>query len=151
MAPRHSGFLAEYPLIRVDNFTANFPPLPPCLPTSALDDLPQGAKHHVAPHIHLLSHVHSDHLAGLGSLSRHSAPIYCSEVTRRLLLGLERIQDRTRHDAGHGPRIRPYRGLHRSEAEQRARSHAHHMRRQASLDLLVSCALLYSPTLSFHC
>lgn len=113
----HSGFLEEYPLIRVDNFTATLPRLPPELPPSARHDLPRGATNFSSPHISFLSHPHTDHLAGLSSLTRQSAPIYCSNVTKQLLLALERKADRERFDAGEGSRKRPYQSLRKSQKE----------------------------------
>ncbi|UZJ54575.1 hypothetical protein CBS101457_003895 [Exobasidium rhododendri] len=117
MAPMHSGFLEEYPLIRVDNFTSKLPLLPPSLPTTSLDDLPSEATHFSQPHLSLLSHPHTDHLAGLSSLSRQSAPIFCSDVTKRLLLAMERKVDRQRFDAGLAMKKCPYRMLRKSQKE----------------------------------
>ncbi|PWN36151.1 uncharacterized protein FA14DRAFT_190064 [Meira miltonrushii] len=118
MAPEHSGFIEEYPLIRVDKFTGTLSKLPEWLSTSAREDLPSFASHYSPPHIQLLSHPHTDHLVGLSSLSQHSAPIYCSETTKRLLLALERKEDRIRFDEGKiTTRKRPYRHLRRTEKE----------------------------------
>jgi hypothetical protein len=119
MAPMHSGFLEEYPLIRVDNFTASLPPLPNGISDSARDDLPPGATHFIPPHITFLSHCHTDHLSGLSSLSKSSAPIYCSEVTKGLLLALERKLDRQRYDVGQSTKKCPYRSLRKSQREAR--------------------------------
>lgn len=115
----HSGFLEEYTLIRVDNFTATLPFLPVGLPLCARDDLPVGSTHFSPPHIHLLCHTHTDHLAGLGSLSKSSAAIYCSQVTKALLLTLERKLDRQRFDAGQGIKKCPYRSLRKSQRQSR--------------------------------
>ncbi|KAL2755481.1 hypothetical protein ACRALDRAFT_2058915 [Sodiomyces alcalophilus JCM 7366] len=62
------GIIAEFPDIRVDFFrrSAHRPPPLACF----------------------LSHVHSDHLAGLESL--RSPFVYCSSATRQILLRLER-------------------------------------------------------------
>lgn len=138
MAPMHSGFIEEYPLIRVDNFTASLPCLPLGLPHCARDDLPFGATHFSPPHIHLLSHPHTDHLAGLDSLSKSSAPIYCSEVTKALLLTLERKLDRQRFDAGQGMKKCPYRSLCKSQRESRILERQAGTSSAGSWDLLVS-------------
>jgi hypothetical protein len=138
MAPMHSGFLDEYPLIRVDNFTCKLPLLPPTLPDSSFDDLPLGATHFSPPHISLLSHPHTDHLAGLASLSRQSAPIYCSTITKDLLLALERRTDRQRHDAGLAPKKCPYRMLKKSQRECQVLEREVGSSGAGSWDLLVS-------------
>lgn len=118
MAPEHSGFIEEYPLIRVDKFTGTLSRLPEWLSDSAREDLPPFSSHYSSPHIQLLSHPHTDHLVGLSSLSQNSAPIYCSEITKRLLLALERKEDRIRFDEGKiTSRKRPYRHLRRTEKE----------------------------------
>lgn len=139
MAPMHSGFLEEYPLIRVDNFTSSLPLLPTKLPHASRDDLPKGATHFSSPHVSLLSHPHTDHLAGLASQSRQSAPIYCSEVTKGLLLALERKADRERFDAGlTSAKKRPYRKLRVSEKERQVLSRESGTSSTGCLDLLVS-------------
>ncbi|KAJ9646407.1 hypothetical protein H2199_002456 [Coniosporium tulheliwenetii] len=66
------GIVAEFPQIRIDYFRT--------LPA------------HQPPLACFLSHIHSDHLAGLESLK---APfIYCSPATRQILLRLERYPHR---------------------------------------------------------
>lgn len=118
MAPEHSGFIEEYPLIRVDKFTGTLFKLPNWINDSAKEDLPSQSTHFSPPHIQLLSHPHTDHLVGLSSLSQHCAPIYCSELTKRLLLALERKEDRIRFDEGKCSfRKRPYRHLQRTGKE----------------------------------
>ncbi|ROT36425.1 artemis protein [Sodiomyces alkalinus F11] len=62
------GIVAEFPDIRVDFF--------------------RPSPHRQAPLACFLSHVHSDHLAGLESL--RSPFVYCSAATRQILLRLER-------------------------------------------------------------
>lgn len=138
MAPEHSGFLAEYPLIRVDNFTASLPPLPAWLTEEARQDLQPGATHFAYPHVSLLSHPHTDHLVGLSSVSQLSAPIYCSEVTKELLLALERKEDRMRYDEGRATRRRPYKHLRRTQQECRILKHQTGTQAACAWDLLVA-------------
>lgn len=64
------GIVAEFPHIRIDNFLLHGQPPLACF----------------------LSHVHSDHLRGLESFK--SPFIYCSAVTRELLLRLEKYPHR---------------------------------------------------------
>ena len=64
------GIVREFPQIRIDNFTLHGPPPLACF----------------------LSHVHSDHLRGLESFK--SPFIYCSAITRELLLRLEKYPHR---------------------------------------------------------
>ncbi|KAL1988028.1 hypothetical protein VTN96DRAFT_1552 [Rasamsonia emersonii] len=67
-----NGIVEEFPFIRIDYFRK-------------IPDRP-------APLVCFLSHVHSDHLQGLESL--RSPFIYCSAVTRELLLQIERYPHR---------------------------------------------------------
>ena len=71
-----SGYLPEFPRLRIDNFQR--PLHPP-------DDNPP-------PLATLLSHVHTDHLRGLETFK--SPFIYCSPATRDLLLRLEKYANR---------------------------------------------------------
>ncbi|POR36254.1 Protein artemis [Tolypocladium paradoxum] len=73
-----NGLVAEFPDIRIDFFRkhANAPPPLACF----------------------LSHVHSDHLAGLDSL--RSPFVYCSAATREILLRLERYPCRINYAQG---------------------------------------------------
>ncbi|KAK3316218.1 beta-lactamase-like protein [Apodospora peruviana] len=73
-----NGLVAEFPDIRVD-FFRNHPELRPPLAC-------------------FLSHVHSDHLAGLESL--RSPFVYCSAATREILLRLERFPCRINYAKG---------------------------------------------------
>lgn len=65
-----NGIVAEFPQIRIDNFLLHGQPPLACF----------------------LSHVHSDHLRGLESYK--SPFIYCSAVTREILLRLEKYPHR---------------------------------------------------------
>lgn len=67
----YTGFIKEYPFIRVDEFTT----------------LPVPAK------LHLLTHAHSDHLVGLNAKS-FDGQIICSEDTKDVLLRLEQYKER---------------------------------------------------------
>ncbi|PWN41917.1 hypothetical protein IE81DRAFT_367119 [Ceraceosorus guamensis] len=111
MAPSASGYLAEYPLIRVDRFTDNRVPIPAHLSAEALADLPAGSSHFPSPALYLLSHIHTDHLCGLEQHRHNSAPIYCSPTTKKLLLRFERTATRVEKDAGRGDIVRPYSDL----------------------------------------
>ncbi|KAJ4138063.1 hypothetical protein NW768_001879 [Fusarium equiseti] len=73
-----NGIVSEFPDIRIDFFrrNANAPPPLACF----------------------LSHVHSDHLAGLESLK--SPFVYCSAATREILLQLERYPCRINYAKG---------------------------------------------------
>ncbi|KAK1463096.1 artemis protein [Colletotrichum melonis] len=73
-----NGLVAEFPDIRVDFFRKHPDRRPPlaCF----------------------LSHIHSDHLAGLDSL--RSPFVYCSAATREMLLRLERYPCRINHAKG---------------------------------------------------
>ncbi|KAK3381510.1 beta-lactamase-like protein [Podospora didyma] len=73
-----NGLMAEFPDIRVDFFRRHL-------------DLPP-------PLACFLSHVHSDHLAGLESL--RSPFVYCSAATREILLHLERLPCRINYAKG---------------------------------------------------
>lgn len=137
MAPLHSGFLLEYPLVRVDNFTSVLPELPRTISDTARKDLPEGATHFSSPHISLLSHCHTDHLNGLASISKPGTLIFCSRVTKELILSLERKQDRERYDNGQAIRIRPYSHLRRSWRKKRL-NHPAVQQQSSQWDFLVS-------------
>ncbi|KAG6374360.1 hypothetical protein JVT61DRAFT_4394 [Boletus reticuloceps] len=78
--PYHS-FALPYP-IRVDNFT------------DTLDDLPPPYNR---PRLHLLTHTHSDHIAGLASKS-FAYRVICSPDTKEMLLRREVYDERSLHD-----------------------------------------------------
>ncbi|KAJ4996715.1 hypothetical protein K4K48_007957 [Colletotrichum sp. SAR 10_66] len=73
-----NGLVAEFPDIRIDFFRKH-------------------AGHH-PPLACFLSHIHSDHLAGLESL--RSPFVYCSAATREMLLRLERYPCRINYAKG---------------------------------------------------
>ncbi|KAL3293002.1 artemis protein [Colletotrichum asianum] len=73
-----NGLVAEFPDIRIDFFRKH-------------------AGHH-PPLACFLSHIHSDHLAGLESL--RSPFVYCSAATRQMLLRLERYPCRINYAKG---------------------------------------------------
>ncbi|PHH78974.1 hypothetical protein CDD80_5915 [Ophiocordyceps camponoti-rufipedis] len=73
-----NGIVAEFPDIRIDYFRRH-PTSPPPLAC-------------------FLSHIHSDHLAGLESL--RSPFVYCSAATREMLLRLERYPCRINYAKG---------------------------------------------------
>lgn len=86
------GIVHEFPHIRIDffRFSATDPPPLACF----------------------LSHVHSDHLQGLETL--RSPFVYCSTVTRRLLLRVEKYPHRINYAKGIlESRKQDYRHLHR--------------------------------------
>ena len=72
------GIVHEFPDIRIDFFRQSSGLRP--------------------PRACFLSHVHSDHLAGLDTLK--SPFVYCSAATREILLRLEKYQCRINHAAG---------------------------------------------------
>ena len=78
--PYHS-FALPYP-IRVDNFT------------DTLDDLPPPYNR---PRLHLLTHTHSDHIAGLASKS-FAYRVICSPDAKEMLLRHEVYAERSLHD-----------------------------------------------------
>ncbi|KAI0448362.1 artemis protein [Xylaria acuta] len=85
------GIVSEFPGIRVDFFRrlAGFPPPSACF----------------------LSHVHSDHLAGLDTFN--GTFIYCSAATKEILLRLEKTSVRLNYAQGilEDPRLQTYRHL----------------------------------------
>ncbi|KAI3324205.1 hypothetical protein HD806DRAFT_494433 [Xylariaceae sp. AK1471] len=85
------GFVSEFPDIRVD-FFRRLPGFPPTLGC-------------------FLSHVHSDHLAGLETFD--GSFIYCSAATREILLRLEKSAVRLNYAQGilENPRLQTYRHL----------------------------------------
>ncbi|KAG0651652.1 DNA cross-link repair 1C [Hyphodiscus hymeniophilus] len=74
------GVVQEFPDIRIDFFRL----IPGMRP----------------PRKCFLSHVHSDHLAGLETPSFHSCFIYCSAATREILLRLEKYPQRLNFQKG---------------------------------------------------
>lgn len=78
--PYHS-FALPYP-IRVDNFT------------DTLNDLPPPYNR---PRLHLLTHTHSDHIAGLASKS-FAYRVICSPDAKEMLLHHEVYAERSLHD-----------------------------------------------------
>lgn len=78
--PYHS-FALPYP-IRVDNFT------------DTIDDLPAPYNR---PRLHLLTHTHSDHIAGLASKS-FAYRVICSPDAKEMLLRHELYTERSLHD-----------------------------------------------------
>ncbi|KIJ59654.1 hypothetical protein HYDPIDRAFT_140447 [Hydnomerulius pinastri MD-312] len=78
--PYHS-FALPYP-IRVDNFT------------STIDDLPAPYNR---PALHLLTHTHTDHIAGLASKS-FAYRVVCSPDAKEMLLRHEVYAERSLHD-----------------------------------------------------
>lgn len=78
--PYHS-FALPYP-VRVDNFT------------DTLDDLPPPYNR---PPLHLLTHTHSDHIAGLASKS-FAYRVICSPDAKEMLLRHEVYAERSLHD-----------------------------------------------------
>ncbi|KAI0173486.1 Metallo-hydrolase/oxidoreductase [Hypoxylon sp. FL1284] len=86
------GIVHEFPDIRIDFFR----PL-----------------HHQPPLACFLSHVHSDHLAGLDKL--RSPFVYCSAATREILLRLEKYPCRLNYARGilENPRMQTYKHLAR--------------------------------------
>ncbi|KAI8625945.1 hypothetical protein F5Y19DRAFT_479027 [Xylariaceae sp. FL1651] len=86
-----NGFISEFPNIKVDFFRRlpGFPPVLACF----------------------LSHVHSDHLAGLETFN--GSFIYCSAATSEILLRLEKSAVRLNYAKGilEDPRLQTYRHL----------------------------------------
>ena len=65
-----------------------------------------------APQYYLLSHIHSDHLVGLQR--KFQGQIFCSAVTKELLVRLEPATQRILYNNGFiEKRIRPYAALDR--------------------------------------
>ncbi|KAI7768122.1 hypothetical protein LZL87_011098 [Fusarium oxysporum] len=75
-----NGIVSEFPDIRIDFFRRNAGAQPPlaCF----------------------LSHVHSDHLAGIESLRSPLSSVYCSAATKEILLRLERYPCRINYAKG---------------------------------------------------
>lgn len=109
MAGVHNGYLLEFPQIRVDCFTtrprSNAKPwMLPC-PTDPT---------HLTParpaQLYLLTHVHTDHLTGLGD--NFTGRIVCSIDTKRMLLRLEEQKERKAvHEKTKETAKRKYEGL----------------------------------------
>jgi hypothetical protein len=87
-APHHS-FLRPYP-IRVDAFAT-----------------PDGDPEFIPPALHLLTHTHTDHLAGLSARS-FGGMVVCSRVAKEMLLRWEPAKERVAYDRGEiSGRVRP--------------------------------------------
>ncbi|KAF8333246.1 beta-lactamase-like protein [Cantharellus anzutake] len=88
-APYH-GRVPPYTDIRVDAFAT-----------------PHGEENEVT-HLHLLTHVHSDHISGLENPS-FGQPVVCSLDSKNMLLRAEKGPDRIAYDRGHTPHVvRPW-------------------------------------------
>ncbi|GAA5826627.1 hypothetical protein JCM11251_002825 [Rhodosporidiobolus azoricus] len=79
----HHGFLREFPFIRIDAFDGD--------PANVN---PYTAK---APLFYLLTHAHTDHIVGLDS-PHFAGQIYCTPLTKRLLLETMTAADRVREE-----------------------------------------------------
>ncbi|GAA5900062.1 hypothetical protein JCM6882_002603 [Rhodosporidiobolus microsporus] len=79
----HHGFIREFPFIRIDAFDGD---------PSTVN--PYTGK---APLFYLLTHAHTDHIVGLDSAS-FSGQIYCTPLTKQLLLETMTAADRVRHE-----------------------------------------------------
>jgi DNA cross-link repair 1C protein len=91
-APFHS-FIRPYP-IRVDAFAT-----------------PADPPDYQVPSLYLLTHTHTDHLAGLLSNS-FGAVVVCSPAAKEMLLNLEPTHERITYDKGlRRDRLRPYASL----------------------------------------
>ncbi|SPO38975.1 uncharacterized protein PSFLO_04454 [Pseudozyma flocculosa] len=123
------GYLVEYPRIRVDHFDQGPIPLPRSLLAHRKAVLNHDAdddhfdahqRHFPKPLVYLLTHIHTDHLAGLDRPGI-TAPIYCSFATKNLLLRYERQSDRVGYDNHHGRLVRPYAHLQVSDRQATAK------------------------------
>ncbi|KAK0565002.1 hypothetical protein OC861_003987 [Tilletia horrida] len=130
-SPTHSGFLTEYPLIRVDMHTHDTPPLPPHLIgrlrsgndanlDAAIGDLHSSQTHFRHAEIHLLTHLHSDHLVGLGDKTKWPDLVICSNATKEMLLRLETQKHRIAMDVDQEDPNPPYRHLRITKKEAQA-------------------------------
>ncbi|SNX81943.1 uncharacterized protein MEPE_00648 [Melanopsichium pennsylvanicum] len=145
------GYVLEYPRIRVDHFDQAHISLPASLlshrrsiskivsPNTESLPFAQAQTHFDKPLLYLLTHIHTDHLKGLDRPGI-TAPIYCSAVTKKLLLKYERQNTRIQnhHHATHTNPIgvvRPYAHLRvtHDHATAKARLSGYH---STSLDLL---------------
>ncbi|KPV71502.1 uncharacterized protein RHOBADRAFT_56545 [Rhodotorula graminis WP1] len=79
----HHGFIKEFPFIRVDAFNGDPAALNPFTPK--------------APHFYLLTHAHTDHIAGLNSPHFHGQ-IYATPITKQLVLDTIEAADRVRYE-----------------------------------------------------
>ncbi|GAA5853553.1 hypothetical protein JCM9279_001312 [Rhodotorula babjevae] len=79
----HHGFIKEFPFIRVDAFNGDPAVLNPFT--------------RKAPHFYLLTHAHTDHIAGLNSPQFHGL-IYATPITKQLVLDTVEAADRVRYD-----------------------------------------------------
>lgn len=76
-----NGYVKEFPHLAIDFFRPRGQNSPPV-------------------HTYLLSHVHSDHLNGLENVNFGGGFIYCSEITKVLLLQLQSKESRIRYENG---------------------------------------------------
>ncbi|KAH9459880.1 hypothetical protein MJO29_003843 [Puccinia striiformis f. sp. tritici] len=96
------GYIREFNgLIRVDNFQQ-----------SAW--LPEGCR---PSQVYLLSHAHSDHMVALEKFA--GSKIYCSEITRDIVLNIRPVQTRLNQSPGNGIKDLTYRNLHRPSHEEK--------------------------------
>ncbi|GAA5909665.1 hypothetical protein JCM8208_003841 [Rhodotorula glutinis] len=79
----HHGFIKEFPFIRVDAFNGD---------PAALNPFTRKA-----PHFYLLTHAHTDHIAGLNSPHFHGQ-IYATPITKQLVLDTIEAADRVRYE-----------------------------------------------------
>jgi len=92
----HHGFLREFPFIRVDAFNGD--------PAVVNPYTGQG------PTFSLLSHAHTDHLTGLDS-PRFDGFVYCTPVTRELVMGSMTAGERVRAELHGNARVYKFAGL----------------------------------------
>lgn len=85
----HHGFIKEFPFIRVDAFNGDPKQVNPYTG--------------LGPTISLLSHAHTDHLAGLASAA-FDHDVHCTAVTRELVTGTVAAADRVRNEVNPGSR-----------------------------------------------
>lgn len=106
-ADDEDGHLLEFPLIRVDCFTTQRPGDVWLLPDPQVPAVTRPAP---VAQLHLLSHVHTDHLVGLEN--SFTSRIVCHPDTKRMLLRLEAERDRRNLHEGKTELVkRKYAGL----------------------------------------
>lgn len=126
-APFHS-FIRPYP-IRVDAFAT-----------------PADAPDYQVPCLHLLTHTHTDHLAGLSSNS-FGAVIICSPAAKEMLLNYEPQHERIEYDKGlRRSRFRPYANLRIDPIKTKDGK----MDYTYARDLLVSSAIGLYTLITYH-
>ncbi|KAK0530356.1 hypothetical protein OC842_003957 [Tilletia horrida] len=129
--PTHSGFLAEYPLIRVDMHLDDKPPLPfhvverlrsgrDATLDAAIGDLHPTQTHFRHAEINLLTHLHSDHLMGLADKKKWPDVVICSVATKEMLLRLETQKHRIAMDVDQADPNPPYGHLRITKKEAQA-------------------------------